>query len=179
MLQYVSDILKNFTPGQRVFVLVLILFSIIAVTVGPGLSDSFFPGKEDLIKSISEQKERIGELEKEIIDLKGQKSKNADECEGRVRSESIACTDAIIRRERQILEMLAILKNNMEAEDRILLSYTQDQMVIIDTTEGEVQKHQSIPMPTKDNSQSIDQISMIMGEIGGHIHIMESQKTPE
>ena len=179
MLQYVSDILKNFSQGQRIFVLVLILFSLVTITIGPGIADSFFPGRENLVKSVNEQRTQISGLENEVRNLKYILSQEADSCEIRIRQGSISCTDAIIKREKQILEALAILKRNMEAEIEIDRSLALENYIVSGDTVSTESAYIRNSSAGESEHYSLDHISTIMGEIKGHIGDLESQKTPD
>lgn len=95
MFNYISEILKNFGPAQRIMALLILLFSIIIITLGPSIIDAKTDTCDELRLRIKSQQEqivdlnaRVDELNKEL--LTGQKE----------------CTDNLIAKQREIMNIV-------------------------------------------------------------------------
>lgn len=103
MFQSISDILSKFTQRQRIVALLLLLFSVILISVGPQLIDSWKGGVPDEYKEVIQtQNQQIRDLQIELGGLNTQLVSSFQQC-----------TDRVIQREREIAEMIdTIIKSN-------------------------------------------------------------------
>jgi predicted PurR-regulated permease PerM len=92
MFNSIADILGKFTPQQRIIALLLVLFTITIVSVGPQLIESLKPiVPEEYAELVESQNKKIQSLSSEIVDL------NNKIVEGNQQ-----CTNRLIDREREI-----------------------------------------------------------------------------
>ena len=92
MFNSIADILGKFTPQQRIIALLLVLFTITIVSVGPQLVESLKPEiPEEYQELVEEQNQKIQTLSSEIVGL------NNKIVEG-----NRDCTNRIINREKEI-----------------------------------------------------------------------------
>ncbi len=104
MFKYISEILGQFTAPQRIIALLLLLFSIVVVTLGPSYIDSITLNKDEYNVEIEKQKELNKEFSDEIQRLNRQIIDNQR-----------ACTDEIITREMEIMNQIEQLKRDIES----------------------------------------------------------------
>ena len=132
MFNSIADILGKFTPQQRIIALLLVLFTITIVSVGPQLVESLKPAvPEEYQQLVGEQNQKIQTLSSEIIDL------NNKIVEG-----NRDCTNRIINREKEIaiyIDDLIRMGQNSMRENQLI--------VAIDTI-----SNQTPPTPIVDNS---------------------------
>jgi len=117
MFKYISEILSKFTQRQRIVALSILLISIIIISVGPKITESLTYNDEELKLRIESQNNQILELNKRVNELNSQVISNQREC-----------TDEMVRRETEILEMLTDMEthtNKMKNETRILNSMSR------------------------------------------------------
>ena len=95
MFKYISEILSKFTQRQRIFALLILLLSIIIISVGPKITESLTYNDEELKVRIESQNTQILQLTKRVDELTTQVITNQKEC-----------TNEIVRRETEILEMI-------------------------------------------------------------------------
>jgi hypothetical protein len=117
MFKYISEILSKFTQRQRIVALSILLISIIIISVGPKITESLTYNDEELKLRIESQNNQIGELNKRVNELNLQVISNQREC-----------TNEIVRRETEILQMLTDIEthtNKMKNETRILNSMSR------------------------------------------------------
>jgi hypothetical protein len=131
MFNSIADILGKFTPQQRIIALLLVLFTITIVSVGPQLIESLKPVvPEEYAELVEEQNKKIQYLSSEIVDL------NNKIVEG-----NQDCTNRIISREKEIaiyIDDLIRMGQNSMRENQLI--------VAIDTTST------LPPTPIVDNS---------------------------
>ena len=72
MFQYISDILGKFTPGQRILALLLLLFTITLISVGPNIVSSLTYDNDELMNKVKLQKTEISELSVRVTELNRQ-----------------------------------------------------------------------------------------------------------
>jgi hypothetical protein len=113
MLKYIAEILAKFSMQQRILALLLLLFTVVIITIGPNLITAAFGDSSDL-------KKRIENLEKEISVQ-----------DSTIRANQRSCTDEIIRREKEILDQIDDLENRMRSTRR-----QEKLMIKIDTVSG-------------------------------------------
>jgi hypothetical protein len=129
MFKYVEGILSKFNIGQRVFVLFQLLFFITLVYLGPKILQSYKPENDSLTQ-------KIVNLEEFIIYLEGENRKKSEI----IRSERVSCTNQIVDRENQFIQMLTELENGVNNNKRkkrelVRNSRMLSEMVILDTVD--------------------------------------------
>lgn len=107
MFKYISEILSQFSMPQRIIALLVVLLSIIVITLGPSLINSITLDGDELWTTINKQKTQITELQDETFRLNQV-----------IRDNQLECTNQIIDREREILEKLSFLENQMKMTQR-------------------------------------------------------------
>jgi len=105
MFKYISDILSKFTQGQRIIALLLLLFSIILISIGPKMVDSFTSSSDELVLRVKLQNTQIEELNTRVNELNTQIISNQREC-----------TNAIVDREIEIMNQIVDLENKIKTE---------------------------------------------------------------
>lgn len=107
MFKYISEILSQFSMSQRIIALLVVLLSIIIITLGPSLINSITLDKDELWVTINNQKTQIVQLQEETTNLNKI-----------IRDNQLECTNQIVNREREILEKLSFLENQMKETQR-------------------------------------------------------------
>ena len=107
MFQNIKDILTTFTPGQRLIALLLLLFSLCIISVGPKIIN-IMSHDDTLIQK------RL-DLQKELIDKQGQEIKKLNDT---IIFNQINCTNSLIQRERQLYSMVDDVIKNEERKIR-------------------------------------------------------------
>ncbi len=105
MFKYISEILSKFTQGQRIIALLLLLFSITLISVGPKITESLTYNNEELDLRVKSQNIQIQELNKRVNELNTQIIENQRQC-----------TDAIVSREIDIMNQIADLERKIKKE---------------------------------------------------------------
>jgi len=103
MFKYISDILSQFSTGQKIIALLILLLSIIIITLGPPLIDAINVDREEMRAIILDKSKKIDKLNKSI-----------DTLELKIREGQISCTNEIFQREKIFIEML----DNLQAKAR-------------------------------------------------------------
>lgn len=103
MFKYISEILSKFTQGQRIMALMLLLFSIILISVGPKIVETLTSSDEELKSRVESQTTQILELNSRITELNTQIIANQREC-----------TDAIVEREKEIMGEIVNLESRIK-----------------------------------------------------------------
>ena len=115
MFNSIADILGKFTPQQRIIALLLVLFTITIVSVGPQLIESLKPVvPEEYAELVEEQNKKIQYLSSEIVDL------NNKIVEG-----NQDCTNRIISREKEIaiyIDDLIRMGQNSMRENQLIVA---------------------------------------------------------
>jgi len=62
MFEYISQILKSFTQGQRILALLILVVSIVTITLGPSLINSNTSTCDELTVRLKSQEQQIIEL---------------------------------------------------------------------------------------------------------------------
>jgi len=117
MFKYISEILAQFSMPQRIIALLVVLLSVIVITLGPSLINSITLDGDELWTTINKQKTQITELQDETFRLNQV-----------IRDNQLECTNQIIDREREILEKLSFLENQMK-------NVSQRNLMRVDTTQ--------------------------------------------
>lgn len=103
MFKYISEILSKFTQGQRIMALMLLLFSIILISIGPKIAETLTYNDEELKSRVESQTIQILELNSRITELNTQIIANQREC-----------TDAIVEREKEIMGEIVNLESKVK-----------------------------------------------------------------
>jgi hypothetical protein len=114
MFSHISEILKQFTTGQRIFVLIQLLFFGVIIYLGPKYIEKFVPDYNELSGKMSEMNIRILEMEEEIVDKSNKLIENSKEC-----------TNKIVQREMEFISLLDDLESNVNRVRRNKLSMNQ------------------------------------------------------
>jgi len=117
MFKYFSDILKNFTPAQRMIALSLLLLTVFLATTGPNFIKSFREDNKVLVDRVILQNRVIDEMKIDINKL----NKNIDTLNYQLRINQIECTNLVIRREKEIMAQIVVLEENMSRKQSISL----------------------------------------------------------
>jgi hypothetical protein len=100
MFKYISEIIKNFTQGQRIIALLIVVLSIILIVLGPSIINIF--DEKDVKELTKEQRDEIISLNKQIIDSKAE------------------CTTTIVQLQDQIITDKRVMANQLDdIRDRI------------------------------------------------------------
>ena len=148
----VPNILSKFTKAQRITALVLLLFTIVILSLGPTIISSLAPDNKELHVRIKQQKTEIDSLNQEvlkqgqaIVDLNRKIVLNQQEC-----------TNTLTQREQEILQMIADFKSGFKPQQQTVHyeSYNTDE-------NGEVVLKMEMPAPPdtkKDTYQALDKL---------------------
>jgi cell division protein FtsB len=105
--------------SQRIIALLLVLFSIVLITLGPSFIQTITLDSGELWGTINKQKTQIQELQTEVDVL----NKN-------IRDNQRECTNLIVEREKEILEEIARIESRIGGRKRTL-----NRIEIADTSE--------------------------------------------
>jgi hypothetical protein len=113
MFKYISKILAQFSTPQKIVALSMLLLSIVIISIAPSIISSVTLDRDELNSEIKRQGTKIKNLEI-----------HADSLEYKIRKSGMECTNQIVLREEEFLEMLENLKgdlrNHNNMEDRIV-----------------------------------------------------------
>lgn len=114
MFNNISEILKSFTPAQRITALLILVFTIVLVTLGPSIIDSNTSTCDELTIRLKSQSEQLKAQQAQIEDLSLQVEElNEDLLQGQ--SE---CTANLIQKQQEIMGLV----NNMIEETQLKAS---------------------------------------------------------
>jgi hypothetical protein len=105
MFKYIATILKTFTSAQRILALMLLLFFISVIMVGPAIIKSFKSNDEELTLRITSQNKQIKELTIRVDELNDQVIDNQREC-----------TNQLLSKEREIVAAVTEIINEAERQ---------------------------------------------------------------
>ena len=105
MFKDISEILSKFTQSQRIIALLLLLFSITLISIGPKMVESLTSSSEELSLRVESQNTQIKELNTRVTELNTQIISNQKEC-----------TNAIVDREIEIMNQIADLEKKVKSE---------------------------------------------------------------
>jgi len=103
MFKYISEILSQFTAPQRILALLILVFSIVIITLGPSFIDSITLNQEEFQQEIEKQESLNQKFKDEIETLNLKIIENQRKC-----------TDDIIAREMEIMQQIEDLKRRVE-----------------------------------------------------------------
>jgi hypothetical protein len=114
MFKYISKILAQFSTPQKIVALSMLLLAIVIITIAPSLISSITLDRDELDSEIKKQDLKIEKLESDV-----------DSLESSIRRNEKECTNQIVFREEEFLQMLDQLKgdirsNNKNTEERIV-----------------------------------------------------------
>ena len=113
MFKYISKILAQFSTPQKIVALSMLLLAIVIISIAPSIISSVTLDRDELNSEIKRQGTKIKNLEI-----------HADSLEYKIRKSGMECTNQIVLREEEFLEMLENLKgdlrNHNNMEDRIV-----------------------------------------------------------
>lgn len=119
MFKYISEILGHFTAPQRILALLLLLFSIVIISIGPSYIDSITLNQEEYVEEIEKQKKLNKVFSDEIDTLNSKLIRNQREC-----------TDEILQRERELLDREQEIWNELERLKREIRNRNQYNHVV-------------------------------------------------
>jgi len=118
MFKYISKILAQFSTPQKIVALSMLLLSIVIISIAPSFISSITLNREELNSEIKRQDIKIKNLEI-----------NVDSLEYKIRKSGMECTNQIVLREEEFLEMLERLKGDLRNHNNI-----EDRIVRLNTT---------------------------------------------
>jgi cell division septum initiation protein DivIVA len=101
MLKYVSDILSKFTSSQRILALLLLLFTIILVSIGPNIVSSLTYDNDELTNKVKLQKTEIQDLTVRVNELNKLVLNNQTEC-----------TNHLLAKEQEVIDILTQIEKD-------------------------------------------------------------------
>jgi hypothetical protein len=117
MFKYISQILKNFTQGQRILALLIVVFSIILIVLGPSVINIF--DEKDVKELTKEQRDEIISLNKQIIDSKA-------ECTTTI----VELQDRIIADKRDMTNQLDEIRDRIKSMEYQSVEYQPEEVVV-------------------------------------------------
>jgi hypothetical protein len=114
MFKYISKILAQFSTPQKIVALSMLLLAIVIISIAPSFISSITLDRDELDSEIKKQDVKIEKLESDV-----------DSLESSIRRNEKECTNQIVFREEEFLQMLDQLKgdirsNNRNTEERIV-----------------------------------------------------------
>ena len=104
MFKYLAGVLRQFTQSQRILALILLLFTIVSVYIGPKIVEAVTFDGTEMYAKIETQAVEINNL-----------NKNVDALNIQIRQNQIDCTNQIIAREKEILKQISDLEKSVRA----------------------------------------------------------------
>ena len=165
MFKYISEILKSFTPAQRITALLILVFSIIILTLGPAFIKSNTSTCDELTLRVKSQEEQIVELNQRVTDLNNQLLSGQKEC-----------TDNLIAKQKEIMEIVngmiveAELSNKKSRKVTMLKRETYPDFSTTDENGQPNMKVEAAPpppvyQPDKDNSDMVNKLKQLKSKI--------------
>lgn len=138
MFKYISEILKSFSPAQRITALLILVFSIIILTLGPSLINSNTNTCDELNIRVKSQEQQIVELTNRVNELNTELLSGQKEC-----------TDNLIAKQKEIMDIVNGMINDAEHNQRteIVKQHTQEKMMVRPTGDENGDSHVSAMMP--------------------------------
>lgn len=166
MFKYISEILKSFSPAQRITALLILVFSIIVLTLGPNLIDSNTNTCDELNIRIKSQEQQIIELTTRVNEL------NTELLSGQKQ-----CTDNLIAKQKEIMDIVNGMINEAERSQRteIVKQRSQERMMMRTTGDENGDEHVSAMMPpptaspevivVKDNTDMVKKLKTMKNKL--------------
>ena len=117
MFKYISEIIQNFTQGQRILALLIVVFSIILIVLGPSVINIF--DEKDVKELTKEQRDEIISLNKQIIDSKS-------ECTTTI----VQLQDQIIADKRDMTNQLDEIRDKIKSMEYQSVEYQPEEVVV-------------------------------------------------
>ncbi len=166
MFQYISQILKSFTPGQRILALLILVISIVTITLGHSFINSNTNTCDELTIRLKSQEQQIVELNQRVNELNTQLLTGQKEC-----------TDNLIAKQKEIMDIVNGMIKDAECSTKqtIVKSEESRKMTVKkvdngDGFNGEVSEMR-IPEPEpkviiiKDNSDMVKKLKTMKSKI--------------
>jgi TolA-binding protein len=166
MFQYISQILKSFTPGQRILALLILVISIVTITLGHSFINSNTNTCDELTIRLKSQEQQIVELNQRVNELNTQLLTGQKEC-----------TDNLIAKQKEIMDIVNGMIKDAECSTKqtIVKSEESRKMTVKkvdngDGSNGEVSEMR-IPEPEpkviiiKDNSDMVKKLKKMKTKI--------------
>jgi predicted RND superfamily exporter protein len=119
MFQYISDIIKNISPQQRLWALVVVLVTVVVVTLGDNLITAF-TNSDNVLEN------KISRLESANQLLNNQNR----ELQTIVIESQLQCTKDITNLRQQIVDELSQIEREMRMTQRPMMTITNDTVVM-------------------------------------------------
>lgn len=157
----ITEILSQFTKAQKILALVLLLFSIIIISVSPSLISAITLDRDELTNSINDKDIKIIFLNSQINSL-----------DSTIRSNQKSCTNTIIERESEFVQMLEDLKKDAKKMDNIVSRKIEKNSAkphVIEDTLAPLSKQmvREEPLP-RVNGLLVDKIGKMQEKIKAH-----------
>lgn len=136
MFKYISEILKSFSPTQRIMALLILVISIIIITLGPSLISSETQTCEELKLRIKSQEEQIKELNTRVTELNTELLSGQREC-----------TDNLIAKQKEIMDIVNGMINEAENTPKTTIVKDSNPMLKMRTDESNGEGHVEAMMP--------------------------------
>lgn len=107
MFKYISKILAQFSTPQKIVALSMLLLAIVIISIAPSFISSITLDRDELDSEIKKQDVKIEKLESDV-----------DSLESSIRRNKKECTNQIVFREEEFLQMLDQLKSDILSNNR-------------------------------------------------------------
>jgi len=163
MFKYISEILKSFSPAQRIIALLILVISIIIITLGPGLINSQTNTCEELKIRIKSQEEQIVELNTRVTELNTELLSGQREC-----------TDNLIAKQKEIMDIVNGMINDAENTPKTTIVKESKPMLKMNTGEENGEGHVEAMMPPpsqpdviiiKDNTDMVKKLKTMKSKL--------------
>jgi len=124
MFKYISEILTQFTPSQRIIALSIVLFSIVSITLGPSLIEANTTNCDELSRKIKVLNQELNDTKVKNKEL----SDYTDTLNVRIRKSVVQCTDEIIKRERELLWQIERIERRISSQEKRIVMDTITQL---------------------------------------------------
>lgn len=161
MFKYISEILKSFSPAQRIMALLLLLFSIVIITLGPSLIDAKTDTCDELKLRIKSQEEQIVELNTRVDELNRQLLSGQKEC-----------TDNLIAKQREIMDIVnGMIADAERGERQQMIRDNSERKMKVRPIDENGNNLEMMPAPqpevvvVKDNTEMVKQLKTLKKKV--------------
>ena len=162
MFKYISEILKSFSPAQRITALLILVFSIIILTLGPSLINSNTNTCDELNIRIKSQEQQIVELNTRVNEL------NTELLSGQK-----LCTDNLIAKQKEIMSIVNGMIHDAEClpKTTVVKQETHERMMMKSNGENGGTEPMMMPSPNtevviiKDNTDMVKKLKTMKTKI--------------
>lgn len=127
MFNNISEILKSFTPAQRITALLILVFTIVLVTLGPSIIDSNTNTCDELKVRLTSQSEQLKAQQAQIIALSGQ----VKELNGALLQGQTECTANLIQKQQEIMRLVNDMIEETQRKADLAGMQRRTQMVVM------------------------------------------------